>query len=96
MQYSRHFRLTITKRDGGGISGCVSEETDDKLVLIVNPMTNQREEIAQKDIPSRVVAKFLTMPEGSPSVRTRDEILDLPGFVESDVKQTNGVFTARR
>jgi putative heme-binding domain-containing protein len=92
----RYQNFTLTKRDGNEISGCVTEETDDKLVLIVNPMTNQREEIAKKDIESRVVSKLSAMPEGLLNVLTRDEILDLLAFVESDGKPTSAAFAARR
>ncbi len=92
----RYQSFTITKRDGDEFSGCVTEETDDKLVVIVNPMTNQREEIVKKDIQSRVVSKLSAMPEGLLNVLGREEILDLLAFIESDGKPTAAAFTASR
>lgn len=91
----RYQSFTITKRDGDEVSGCVTEETDDKLVVIVNPLANQREEIAKKDIQSRVVSKISAMPEGLLNVLTRDEILDLLAFIESDGKPGSAAFRVK-
>jgi len=74
----------------------VTEETDDKLVVIVNPMTNQREEIAKKDITSRTVSKISAMPEGLLNVLSKDEILDLLAFIEADGKVNSTALTPQK
>ena len=80
----RYQTFTITKRDGEEISGCITEESDEKLVVTVNPTTQQSEEVLKKDIESRSVSKVSQMPEGLLNVLTREEILDLLAFLEGE------------
>jgi hypothetical protein len=75
---------------------CVTEETDNKLVLVVNAMTNQREEIAQKDMLSPVIPKLAAVRAGLPNGQRRDEILGLLASIESDGKPTCAAFAAKR
>jgi hypothetical protein len=55
-------------------------------VLLVNPLTQQREEVLKRQIESRAVSKLSQMPEGLLNVLSKDEILDLVAYLESDGK----------
>ncbi len=80
----RYQTYTISTRDGEEYSGFITDETPDKLVVIVNPLANTRQEIAKKEISSRAVAKTSAMPEGLVNVLSREEILDLVAFIQAD------------
>jgi putative heme-binding domain-containing protein len=92
----RYQSFTITRRDGEEISGCVTEETEEKVVLVVNPMAQQREEVLKKDIQSRAVSKLSQMPEGLLNTLTKDEILDLAAYLEADGKADATAFGGTR
>jgi putative heme-binding domain-containing protein len=92
----RYQSFTITKRDGEEVSGCITEETDEKIVLLVNPITQQREEVLKKDIQSRAVSKVSQMPEGLLNVLTREEILNLLAYLEADGKPGHAAFAGVR
>ena len=92
----RYQSFTITKRDGEEVSGCITEETDEKIVLLVNPMTQQSQEVLKKDIQSRAVSKLSQMPEGLLNVLTREEILDLLAYLEADGKPDQARFSGVR
>jgi len=92
----RYQSYTVAMRDGDEFTGYITDETADKLVLIVNPMTNERQEIAKKNIASRAVAKTSAMPEGLLNVLPQDEILDLLAFLEADGKRSAAVFAAQK
>ena len=92
----RYQSFTLTRRDGEEVSGCITEETDEKVVLVVNPMTQQRQEILKKDIQSRAVSKLSQMPEGLISTLTKDEILDLLAYLEAGGKTDATMFAKPR
>jgi len=91
----RYQSFTITKRDGEDFSGFITDETDDKVVLLVNPLSQQRVEILKKDIESRVVSKLSLMPEGLLNTLTQDEILDLVAYLQADGKPGDAVFAGK-
>ncbi|MBI3852489.1 MAG: c-type cytochrome [Verrucomicrobia bacterium] len=90
----RYQSFVITKRDGEDVSGCITEETDEKLVLIVNPLEQQRVEVLKKDIQSRQVSKLSQMPEGLLNGFQKEEILDLLAYLESNGRAESPAFTA--
>ena len=90
----RYQSFIITKRNGEEVSGCITEESDEKVVLIVNPMTQQRAEVLKKDIQSREVSKVSQMPEGLLNVLGREEILDLLAYLESNGRPESPASTA--
>ncbi len=89
----RYQIFTITQRDGEEVSGCITEETEEKVVLVVNPMTQQRQEVLKRDIQSRSVSKLSQMPEGLLNVLNGEEILDLLAYVESGGRADQAAFT---
>jgi len=92
----RYQTFTVTLRDGDEYTGFITDETDDKLVLLVNPIAAQRQEIARREIVSRVVSKTSAMPEGLLNVLAQDEILDLLAFLEADGKSDAPSFGKRQ
>lgn len=75
--------MTITKKDGEEITGRILEETDGKLVVMTNPLTQGRTEIPKGDVQKREPSKISPMPEGLLNTLTQDEILDLLAYLES-------------
>jgi len=92
----RYQSYTITKRYGEEVNGCITDETDEKVVLVVDPMTQQRQEVLKKDIVSREVSKVSQMPEWLLNVLTREEILDLLAYLEADGKPDHSAFARVR
>lgn len=88
----RYQSFTITRRDGEEISGRITEETDEKVVVLVNPLTQQHEQVLKKDIQSREVSKLSQMPEGLLNTLTKGEILDLLAYVETDGRTEEAAF----
>ena len=84
--------ITVTKKDGDEITGRLVEENDDRLALVVNPLTGDRVEIKKRDMGRRTPSKLSPMPEGLVSILTKDEILDLLAYIESGGKATAAAF----
>jgi putative heme-binding domain-containing protein len=83
---------TVFKKDGDDVSGRLIEEDDRRVVLIVNPLTGDRAEVAKKDIARREPSKLSPMPEGLVNVLTREEIFDLVAYLESGGLATHAAF----
>ena len=92
----RYRTFTITRRDGEELSGSIIEETDERIVLLVNPLTQQREEVPKKDIQSRAVSELSQMPEGLLNVLTVEEVLDLLAYLEADGKPDHAAFAGAK
>ena len=82
-------------KDGDAVTGRLLEEKPDKLVLLVEPLTNQKKEIARKDIEKREPSKVSPMPEGLVNILSKNEILDLLAYIESGGKQTAAAFSKK-
>ena len=92
----RYQNITITKRDGDDVSGSIADENDKKIVLMTNPLSPQRVEILKSEIASREISKLSAMPEGLLNVLSKEEILDLLAYLESDGKADARVFAAAK
>jgi putative heme-binding domain-containing protein len=88
----RYQTFTIAQRDGEDVSGAIAEETDQKVVLIVNPLTQQSQEVLKKDIQSRSVSTVSQMPEGLVNTLSKEEILDLVAYLETGGQQGAALF----
>ena len=85
--------MTITKKDGDDVVGRILEETDDKVVVMVNPLEpDKKTTIKKSDIAKRGPSKLSPMPEGLVNVLTKDEILDLIAYMESGGKKEHAAF----
>jgi len=71
--------------DGQAITGMVKRETNDVIELVTNLLTPDSTITIQKsEIELRLESKISSMPNGIVNVLTKDEILALVGFLESD------------
>ena len=92
----RYQTLIITRRDGEDVSGVIAEETEEKLVLMIDAVTQQRETILKKDIQARAVSTLSAMPEGLLNVLEREEIPDLLAYLEAGGKLDTAVSAKSR
>jgi len=84
--------ITVVKKDGDDVTGRLIEETDTKLVLVLNQLTGDKVEVRKGDIRSRAAARLSPMPEGLINVLTKEEILDLMAFLESGGQKSHAAF----
>jgi len=74
--------ITVTLKDGDDVTGRLLEETPQKLVLLINPLTNEKTELSRSDVQKRAPSKISPMPEGLVNILTKDEVLDLLAYIE--------------
>lgn len=80
--------ITVTKKDGDDFTGRLLEETDDKIVLVVNQLEpDKKTTIKKSEIASRAPSKLSPMPEGLINILTKEDILDLIAYMESGGKK---------
>jgi putative heme-binding domain-containing protein len=79
----RYRTIMFVKRDGEEITGTISDETEDRVV-VVNPTTQQAQEVLKKEIQSRETSTISAMPEGLLNGLNQEEILDLLAYLETD------------
>jgi len=84
--------ITVTKKDGDEVTGRLVEENDERLVLVVNPLTGDRVEIKKRDAGRRTPSKLSPMPEGLANILTKEEILDLLAYIEAGGKREHAAF----
>ena len=83
----------ITKKDGDDVTGRVVEENDQRVVVVTNPLTQTKVEVAKAEIQKRQrPSKISPMPEGLVNNLTKEEILDLIAYLESGGKETAAAF----
>jgi putative heme-binding domain-containing protein len=78
---------TIFKKDGDDVTGRLVQETDQKLVVVINPLTQEQVEVRKSQVASMAPSKVSPMPEGLLSTFSKDEILDLLAYIESGGKR---------
>jgi putative heme-binding domain-containing protein len=83
---------TVLKRDGDDVTGRVIEDTDTKLVLVINPLTGDKVDVRKADIQSRAASKTSPMPDGLVNILTKEEILDLLAYLESAGNREHAAF----
>src|SRR4051812_40375955 len=85
--------MAITKKDGEDVVGRILEETEDKVVVMVNPLEPEKKTTIKKsEIAKRAPSKLSPMPEGLVNILTKDEILDLVAYMESGGKKEHTAF----
>ena len=85
--------ITITRKDGDEITGRLVEENDERLVLVVNPLSGDRVEIKKRELGRRTPSKLSPMPEGLANILTKEEILDLLAYIEAGGKREHAAFS---
>jgi putative heme-binding domain-containing protein len=87
--------ITVSLKNGDDVTGRLLEETPEKLVLLVDPLTNKKTEVGRKDVEKRQPSKISPMPEGLVNILSKEEILDLLAYMESGGKQTAAAFSQK-
>lgn len=81
---SEQFQNTrIFTKDGEDVTGRIVNESDDKIVLVTDPISMTQVEIPKTEIERQVPSQISPMPEDLVNILTKDEILDLLAYIES-------------
>jgi len=78
--------MTVFKKDGDDVTGRIVDDSDGKLVLVTNTLTQEKVELRKADVKHVVASKVSPMPEGLLNTFSKEEILDLIGYLESGGK----------
>jgi putative heme-binding domain-containing protein len=74
--------ILLTLRDGDVLTGRVTEENEQRLVVMTDLMRRTTVEIRPEDVLSRRASKISPMPEGLADSLTEDEIWDLIAYLK--------------
>lgn len=82
---SEQYAATDLKlKNGDLVSGRIVEETDEKIVVMTNPMKPEdRATVKKADVAKRTLSKLSPMPEGLINYYKPEEILDMMAYIES-------------
>ena len=81
------FTYNILKKDGETVSGRITDENAERLVIMPNPLSAETlAEVRMADIASRTQSKISPMPTGLVNNLTAEEILDLLAYIEASGK----------
>jgi len=84
--------ITVTLKNGDDVTGRLLEETPQKLVMLLDPLTNAKTEVKRSDVAKRAPSKTSPMPEGLVNILSKDEMLDLLAYIEAGGKQSAAAF----
>ena len=84
---------TFLMDSGLAVTGLILKETPDEVHVVVDPIVKPEPTVLKKDeIEERVKSDVSTMPKGLANKLTREEILDLIGYVHSGGNEKHKVF----
>jgi putative heme-binding domain-containing protein len=86
---------TLTLKDGQEITGRILEESPTQIVVRVDALTDRKVTVAPGEVRQRVASKVSPMPEGLLSAWSREDILDLLAYLESDGREESPIFRRR-
>ena len=86
---------TFTLKDGREITGRVLEDSAQQVVVLVDPLTDRKVTVRPGEVRGRAASKVSPMPEGLLSAFSRDDLLDLLAYLESDGRQDSPAFKPR-
>ena len=72
-----------TATGGETVMGLVSEQNNDHITLLTDPISGTRKTIPTSQIKSKEISPISMMPPGLINVLTKEEILDLLAYLES-------------
>lgn len=75
--------MNIQLKDGEDVSGRLVDETNEKYVVLVNPLENTRVDVKKRDIEQMRPSTVSPMPAGLINILGKDEVLDLLAYMES-------------
>jgi len=73
----------FTLKDGETVAGRVLQESAERIVVLVDPLTASQRTIAVGDLKSRGVSRVSPMPDGLLDTFGADDVLDLVAFLKS-------------
>ena len=80
-------KYSIVKKDGESVSGRITDENAERIVVMPNPMSAEMlEEVRLADIARRTPSKISPMPTGLLNNLTAEEILDLLAYIQAGGK----------
>lgn len=82
----------LSLKNDEDVTGRIVEETDQKLVVITDPIKGTKVEVRKGDVTGRRLSKVSPMPEGLVNFMTKDQILDLIAYLQSGGKKTYAAF----
>ena len=88
----QYANTAVTMTSGDNVTGRVVEDTDTKLVLVTNPLTDEKTTMRKSEVKTRALSKLSPMPDGLASILTREEILDLLAYIESSGDKRHAAF----
>ena len=77
---------TVFKKDGDDVTGRIVEDTAEKLVIVTNPLTQDKVEVRKADVRDQTPSRVSPMPEGLLNSFQKEDILDLLAYIESGGK----------
>ncbi|HZM02540.1 MAG TPA: hypothetical protein VFC44_05920 [Candidatus Saccharimonadales bacterium] len=77
----------LSLKNGDDVVGRVVEETDQKLIVITDPVKQTKVTVLKSDVASRRASKLSPMPEGLVNTMTKNDILDLIAYLQSGGKR---------
>jgi len=91
---SEQYQNTAIKtKDGKVVEGRILEENDDRIVLQPNLLDPAKIEIKKANVQTRALSKLSSMAEGLMNTFTKEEILDLLAYMESQGKKDHANFS---
>jgi len=87
----QYMNTVIETTEGQVIVGRILEETPEKVVIRPNPLEMNTVTVKKSDIENRSLSKVSPMPNGLFNTFSKEEILDLLAYMESqgDAKHPN-------
>jgi putative heme-binding domain-containing protein len=82
----------LTLKDGDDVTGRIIEETDQKLIVVTDPIKSTKVEVRKSEVTGRRLSKVSPMPEGLVNSMTEDQILDLIAYLQSGGKKSYAAF----
>lgn len=90
---SEQFAATeFVLKNGDEVSGRILEETDQKYVVLTNPLQNGKTDVKKSDVAKKQLAKLSPMPEGLINVLKKEEVLDLIAYLVAAGRDTHPLF----
>ncbi len=86
---------TIIKKGGNEVTGRIVSEDAEKLIVLTDPVKDEKTEVRKESIEKREFSKLSPMAQGLINVLSKEEILDLVAYLESGGKKEHAAFTPK-
>ena len=86
---------TLLLNDGDSITGRLVSETDDTLLLEVDPFSSARQKMERRAVKEIRPSQISPMPDGLLNILNKEEILDLLAYLQAGGKADSSAFQSR-